>query len=283
MVLFLLLVIFFGLVFLSRMQKFRITTVELSGEVLVVPDEVVSASNDFLSGYYIGLFPRNNFFLYPQSALQKFLEDKFKRINKISLKLSGFKKLEISIIERKQQALWCDGAPDIASPANASSTLITVTAPKSLTEKCYFLDDNGLIFSEAPNFSGDAYFKYYGGLGTGTSPAGSVPTDSASYGTPIGQTYLATSTVFQEVSSFVESVKQTAVTPVSVLASDDGQFTMFLSSGGKIYFNQPDSLSKSADNLKVLLQTLSVSSSTSILNINYIDLRFGDKLFYKLK
>src|ERR1035437_5326421 len=100
MVLFFILLIFFGLVALSRMQKFRITTIELSGQVLVVPDAVVSASNDFLSGYYFGLVPRNNFFLYPQSALQKFLKDKFKRIDTIQTKLSGFKKLDIIITER---------------------------------------------------------------------------------------------------------------------------------------------------------------------------------------
>jgi hypothetical protein len=274
-ILFFILAIFFGLVFLSRMQKFRITTVELSGEVLVVPDEVVFESGNFLSGYYIGLFPRNNFLIFPQSALQKFLKEKFKRIDTIQTKLSGFKKLEIIITERKQQALWCTSPAGSVSPGSSPSDISSAgSAPPdsassgSLSEKCYFLDDNGLIFSEAPNFSGDAYFKYYGGV-NGDSP--------------IGQTYLSTSTVFQEVSSFVQSVRQTVVTPVSVLVGNDGQFTMFLSSGGKIYFNQPDSLSKTADDLKVLLQTLSVSSSTSISNINYIDLRFGNKLFYKLK
>jgi hypothetical protein len=256
------------------MSRFRIGTVELSGEVLVSPDEVVSVSQSFLSGYYLGLFPRDNFLIFPQSALQNFLKNKFERINTIKTQLSGFKKLEIIISERKQQALWCDGNPEaetVSAPSsqnisNASSS--SATSSSVLSEKCYFLDDNGLIFSEAPTFSGDAYFKYYGG----------VSSDS-----PIGQTYLATSTVFQSLSDFVQNVSQTSVTPVSVLAGDDGDFTMYLSSGGKIYFNQSEPFSQTIDNLKALLQTLSESSSTSVSNIDYIDLRFGDKLYYKMK
>jgi hypothetical protein len=275
LILFFLLVIFLTLVFVSRMQRFRISDVELSGETLVSQNEVVEASDDFLSGYYLGLFPRDNAFIFPRAVLQNFLKEKFKRIDLIKIKLDGFKKLQIIISERQQQALWCAGSPDGFAEATSSSDLDR--------DKCYFLDDNGLIFSGAPSFSGNAYFKYYGGISIGTSPAGSLPTDSASSGTPIGQTYLSTSTVFQDVSDFVQSIGQTSITPVSILAGDNGDFTMYLSTGGKIYFNQSEPLSKTADNLKALLQTLSESSSTSILNIDYIDLRFGDKLYYKMK
>jgi hypothetical protein len=192
--------------------------------------------------------------------------------------------------------LWCNST----SPAGSASPALVAPAthspagsvpsgsspsgtPESAAEKCYFLDDNGVIFSEAPTFSGDAYFKYYGGVMGET---------------PIGQTYLATTTVFQDVSNFVQSVSQTSLAPISVSAESDGGFTMQLSSGGKIYFNLSQPLSQTAGNLKALLQNLQISStllgssvptgsassgSTSISNIDYIDLRFGDKLYYKMK
>ncbi len=260
--LFLLLVIFGSLVFISRQPQFLIKTVELSGQTLVNSDEVVSASQNFLSGHYLGLFPRNNIIIYPKNSLQKFLKEKFKRIDTIQIKLIDFKKLEIIITEKKQQSLWCDGSPDGLPAPVASGT------PETLSEKCYFLDDNGFIFSEAPNFSGDAYFKYYG----------NVSADA-----PIGQIYLSSSKTFQEMSDFVERVEQTTVTPVSVSAGDGGDFTMWLVGGGKIYFNYSESLSKTADNLKALLQTILSSNPTAISKIDYIDLRFGDKLYYKMK
>ena len=255
------LIIFFTLVFVSRLQKFRITEVDLSGQTLVSPDDVVSATNSFISGYYLGLFPRNDAFIYPKSELENFLKENFKRINTIQIKLVGFKKMEIVITERQQQALWCDGSG--VPSGNASTTA------SSDSEKCYFLDDNGMIFSEAPNFSGDAYFKYYGGVSS-SSPV-------------IGQTYMASSSLFAEIGSFVQTVEGTSIEPVSVLVTPDGQFTLNLSSGGKIYFIQSQSFADSASNLKTLLQNLSSSSSTSVLNIDYIDLRFGNKLYYKMK
>jgi hypothetical protein len=288
-VLFLVLAVFFGLVFVSRMSRFRIGTIELSGQTLVSPDEVVSASGDFLSGYYFGLFPRNNFFIFPNAALKNFLKEKFKRIDTIQTHLSGFKKLEIVITERKQQALWCDGSPETVSALKTQNILSASTSPNTPTsinvaEKCYFLDDNGLIFSEAPNFSGNAYFKYYGGVtGRPDAEIASALSSFESDTNPIGQTYLATTTVFQDINSFVQSVGQTSLAPISVSAESDGGFTMFLAGGGKIYFNLSQPLSKTADNLKVLLETLQTSSSTSISNIDYIDLRFGDKLYYKMK
>jgi cell division septal protein FtsQ len=261
------------------MSRFRISTIEVSGETLVNPADVVSDSQSFLAGYYLGIFPRDNAFIYPEAGLKNFLKSQFERIDTIQTKLVGWNKLEIIIAERQQQALWCLGSP-VAEINNTNSSgtspagsLSASSSPSDAQDaidsaKCYFLDSNGLIFSVAPNFSGDAYFKYYGNIATND---------------PVGQTYLSTTTVFQQVSDFVVSVGETSVTPVSILAGDGGDFTMFLSSGGKIYFNQSEPFSQTIDNLKALLQTLSESSSTSVSNIDYIDLRFGDKLYYKMK
>ncbi len=277
-VLFLLSLVFLCLVFVSRLSRFRIETIGLSGQILVSPTEVISVTDDFLSGYYLGLFPRKNFLIYPNAALKKLLKEKFERIDTIQTQLVGFKKLEIIINERKQEALWCEDFSDqipvatLASTVSATGTTEitdkndTMESPSDLSQKCYFLDDNGLIFSEAPTFSGDAYFKYYGDI----------------VGSPVGQTYLSTTTVFQSVTDFVEQIKKTSVVPVSVIASTSGDFTMQLSNGGKIYFNLSQSLSKSAENLKALLQNLVSSGNIDISKLDYIDLRFGDKLYYKI-
>jgi hypothetical protein len=73
------------------------------------------------------------------------------------------------------------------------------------------------------------------------------------------------------------------IEPISVLAEDNGDFTMYLSTGGKIYFDQSQPFYQTETNLKALLQTFSSSSSTLIADIDYIDLRFGNKLYYKMK
>lgn len=249
--------VFVGLIFLSRLDRFRISGIQFSGGLLVYPTDVEKETNDFLSGNYFWFFPKNNIFLYSQKSLANDLKDKFKRIDTISIDSIDFKTLKIVIKERGLFALWCRDSKE-----------------ETPDEKCYFMDNNGIIFSEAPIFSGDAYFKYYG----------SVPDQD----NPIGSTYLASSTEFVEISQFVDRIKSMSIRPIYLVSNGEGQFNVFVSGNGKIIFDDTQDFSKTADNLESLLKTISSSTisatSTDITsNIDYIDLRFGNKLFYKLK
>lgn len=239
-----------SLVFISRMERFRISNVEFVGGLLIAPQDVKEETENFLKGNYFWFFPKNNFFIYPKDELKDFLQDRFKRIDKIVVDTSDKKTVRISITERGMYAMWCKNTEDI-----------------DFSEKCYFMDDNGVIFSEAPTFSGDAYFKYYGFFATSTNP--------------IGQVYLSSTTIFAEISNFVGRVKDTTINPVGLLSKEAGEFDLLLPEGGKIYFDNLQSFDKTAENLETLLKT--IHSTTTDLNVDYIDLRFGNKLFYKLK
>jgi len=245
-------VIFIGLVLLSRIDRFRISGVEFFGGLLVPAEGIKTETKNFLAGNYFWFFPKNNIFLYPHDSLENFLKDKFKRINTISVSKISNQSIKITITERGLYALWCEGLPDVNSP-----------------EKCYFMDNNGVIFSESPTFSGDAYFKYYGFIKSGVNP--------------IGITYVDSISKFHELGLFIERIKSTAIRPVFLIADDTDKFDLVLSNGGHVYFDTSESFSKTADNLEVLLKTLISTTTSEDLNIDYIDLRFGNKLFYKLK
>ncbi len=69
-----------------------------------------------------------------------------------------------------------------------------------------------------------------------------------------------------------------------LVAKEGDEFSLVVSGGGEIYFDIKESLSKVADNLEALLRTPELATSTSRdLPVEYIDMRFGNKLFYKLK
>jgi hypothetical protein len=242
--------IFAGLVFLSRLQKFRIAEFDVSGNVLVSANDVSIAAQNFLSGNYFWFFPKNNDLLYSRHGLEKTLSEKFRRIAGVSVHLKNFRTLSIAITERSLNALWCDGEPNSVLPEN-----------------CWFMDDNGLIFAPAPQFSGDAYFKYYGLVSATTSP--------------IGQPYLASTTEFQSLTEFVKRADDFSLQPIYLQDAGQGQFIVGLSGGGQIYIDANQSLSKEGDNLEALLGIF--SASTTPLDFDYIDLRFGDKLYYKMK
>lgn len=239
--------------YIAHRKEFRIVNVNLFGGVLVTEDEVQAKTFEFLNGSYFWLFPKNNAFLYPKSRLEDYLKEKFKRIDTIDISLKNFQRLSVVITERKHFAIWCKGLPKLEVDE----------------EQCYFMDKNSTIFAPAPNFSGDAYFKYYGLLLEEN---------------PIGKEYISSSTVFYDISRFVDSAKKLTLRPQYVLAKGNSEYMMKLSSGTDILFDTKESIAKTSENLSLLLSTDALSTlDKSNLPIEYIDLRFGNKLFYKLK
>jgi len=246
--------------YLSHRTEVRISKVELNGGILVTQADVESKALIYMYGSYVWLFPRNNALWYPHSALEQYLTETFKRIDTIKIHRKGFQTLVVDIKERKPFAIWCN------SPKVSTTTPIMEDG----SEDCYFIDQNSTVFAKAPNFSGDAYFKYYG----------LIPTVDDS---PIGKEYIVNTTEFNEISNFVSKTKELSIRPLYLLAKDDGEFSLVLSGGGEIYFDMKESLSNISQNLEALLKTSVFASTTGDLPVEYIDLRYGNKLFYKLK
>ena len=245
--------------YISHRPKIRINGVKLSGGILVTQADVETKSLEYLNGSYLWLFPKNNAFLYPRKGLEKYLKENFKRIDTISIGLKGFQTLDIKIAERKPFAIWCDTLPgdEVISEDGYSDT------------RCYFMDQNSAVFAPSPQFSGDAYFKYYGRVSTSS---------------PLGNYYISSTTEFAEISDFVSNVKNLSIHPLYIVAKENDEFSLVLSGGGEIYFDMKGSLSKTTKNLEALLQTPDLAKNLNgNLPINYIDLRYGNKLFYKLK
>ena len=140
------LILFIGLVFLSYIKKINIDTVVISGNKIVDTKNIEDIVKTDLSGKYIWLFPHSNSFIYPENKIKKDLMDKFKRIIDISFNIKNNKIIEVNIKEREGKYLYC------------GETILSIDS----TNGCYFIDDNGYIFDNAPYFSDGVYFKFYG-------------------------------------------------------------------------------------------------------------------------
>ena len=246
-----------GLAGLTHWGKIMIQRTYVYGTVILNPDDIRSAARDIMSGHDAFIFSQNNAALYPHDLMDKKLPIEFPRIKSISIGLSTWDTLEIDISERQPVALWCDNEPDAS------------TTPIGSVSNCYFLDRTGFVFAHAPDFSGDAYFKYYGLL---------------PYTSPIGANYLSSADTFGQLASFVTMVKALNVTPLYIVATDQHDFDMYVYGGGKITFDDKTPLADTAHNLQVLLQTHGlVPQKNGELLVDYIDLRFGNKVYYKVR
>ena len=236
-----------GLSYASYRPHIRISNIETTGETLISLDDIKSKSLAFISGSYFWLFPKNNSFLYPNSKLENHLKDTFKRIDSVSVGLKDLKTLKVDIVERKPDSIWCDNLTP---------------------ENCYFMDKDGVIFDNAPQFSGDAYFKHYGFIS----------------GEPIGKQYMASTTQFKNIKDFVSTARLLSLKPVYITVNDKEEFTLVIAGGGKIYFDMREPMERVISNFEALFRIKDFATSTTKnLEIDYIDLRFGNKLFYKLK
>jgi hypothetical protein len=238
------------LIWLSGLKSIQIDTITISGATVLGSESLEGQIRRELVGKYLWAFPKTNVFLYPHARIEKSLLETFPRIKTVSLNTLDNHILSVSIVERQPFALWCDTPPT-----------------ESLVSQCYFLDYDGFVFDHAPQFSGSAYFKYYGFL---------------PFEAPIGSYYLSSTTGFHELSEFVESTERLGITPLYMSAVDADSFELFVFGGGKILLDTRESLSKVFDRFSALLKTPNlVPKQGGELLIEYIDLRFGNKMFFK--
>src|SRR3989344_5268546 len=124
-------------VFFVRWEKFIVNEIVIAEEIAVDREEIMSAVESELFGYYLYVLPRSNAFLYRRGVIKEKLLKEFPRFSSLDLDLEGFNKLIITAEERKPYALYC----------------IEIN-------ECFFLDENGFIFALAPSFSDGVYFTY---------------------------------------------------------------------------------------------------------------------------
>ncbi|MFZ1019786.1 MAG: hypothetical protein WAN61_02255 [Minisyncoccia bacterium] len=244
------LIVFIFAIYLSRLNSLNISDIEISGNKVVDTEMIKTVAQRELAGKYFGLFPKSNILFYPQNKIKNGLQNQFQRLENINLSIQNNKILEISVEERTPEYLWCEMVP----------------------EKCYFVDDNGYIFDTAPYFSGDVYFKLYGGT--------DINADN-----PLGSYFLKQN--FQSLISFKDMLEKMGLKPISLSSADNGDIQMSLDGGTasapEIVFNMNSDLETVAENLETALTTEPLQSefATKYTSLQYIDLRFGNKVYYK--
>ncbi len=249
---------------ISHQSFARITSIELQGGTLVRQSDIEPTVRTLLAGSYVWLFPRDTILLYPHDALEKTLLEDFHRIKTIDTHVANTGTLTITISERTPVAQWCT-----TENASVSTTSDPVVTHLRASTECYFVDDQGTIFAEAPLFSGDAYFRYFGGTASSS---------------PVGSMFMSSISEFETISGFVQRAREEGLHPQSLYVGDRGEYSLIISGGGRIIFNTQESIDDIYKNLEVVLRTPVLSpQSGEDIPVEYIDLRYGNKVFYKLK
>ncbi len=224
-------------------DKVQIKSVSVSGNISVPKEDILKVVERNLDKRYLFIIRTDNFFLLKRWEIREEILDEMKKIQSVDISFHSLNSVEISVAERVAKSIWCAG-----SPANA--------------KKCYFMDENGFIFTEAPDFNSNSFPEYFGLIS----------------GNPIGQSYF-NSSKFKEISHFFESLDKIGLSPISFNAIDEHQYEIYLSAGGKIIMDDKKTFEKDIENIQAVIDSGYIKTDPeSLKKIKSIDLRFGNKV-----
>lgn len=234
---------------LMRFDEVTIQNIVIKGYSTVGRDLLNTLTETHLTGSYFFLFPKNSIFIYPKHVIEASVLESFKRIKKVSVSFTDFQSIVVEVEERQPDSLWCDNATDIQNGVG----------------ECYFLDDRGVIFAKAPSFSGNIFFRYYGVV----------------EGHPIGNRFLSPDE-FSTLRLFVLSLYKLNISPIFLSVIDKDDMVLYMEGGNKILFGRTQNLSDIFSNLESILASDEFKDA-GFSEIEYLDVRFGNKAYYKYK
>ncbi len=236
--------------FVSRLEYFEIRKVDLEIDGVIDKSEILDITADVISGSYVFL-PRRNFLIYPKEELDRALRFNIPRIKDLDIKRVDLNTLKISVKERDSEFLWCGESPE-------------------KSKECFYVDENGFVYSPAPFFSGHVFFRYYGG---------DVDLDQ-----PI-RSYVTSPDKLEEIREFILHIENLDLRSNAVyINNEDQKIKIFLKGEGHIYLNSEGSLEEDFSKLHSFFR-----GSTEELVVDgdpafyYLDLRFDGRVYRKMK
>jgi len=236
-------------IYLLRTSKFLISNIEIKGNNVTKDEEIQKILDADLRGNYMWIFPRSNALLYPKKKIIGDILHTIPRVNSVTLSLLNARSLQVSVSERVPFALYCKDVTTPTSPTN-----------------CFFLDQTGYIFSEAPSFSGGVYFVY---------------SSDPSLDFPLRQQYM-NENVFKTLDPFIQSLASVGLFP-KVFVLKEKEYALLLSNNAVVSWPRDQDLSNVSSNLQSFLADPSFRNNKQNLN-NLLYLKvLGNKIYYKLR
>ena len=226
------------------MSSLQIKDVSVSGAQTLSSSTVEAFVRDRLAGEYWYVFSKSNIFLYPKQQIAADLMRAYPVLASADVHATDFHTVAVNLVEREPRALLC-----------------------SQDNRCLFMDENGVAYTDAPTFSEPVYLSYYG-----STTGGALPKQ------------FLTPPEFQALSALVDAIAQKlpGEKVASVSVDEVKDVRVRFADGFTLIFALVD---QGGDVFERLTLAMASGPMTThkLSDFQYLDLRFGDKLYYKLK
>lgn len=231
----------------ARRPEVTITEVEVSGGSTVPLEAVRTKAESLLSGTYALLIPRRFSYLFPKTEIIDAI-DSMPRVHSTSVVRDSRNKISVTFDEYVPYALWCN-----AIATNASAT-----------PACIFVDDQGFAFATAPALYGETFVRFaIEGRG------------------PVVGEHVYDPETLAHYRSFAEAIATYHHSRLaSIFETKDSDLMLSLSSGVTLMITKDADIQSIFENIESILLSEKFKS-TPLESFEYIDLRFGSKIYVK--
>lgn len=236
-----------GLVYLARLPYLRVGPIEIRGAMTLPPQRIEAEIRQELAGPVFRFLPRDNFFLVSAESIERRLRGRFPQIETVNVGKRFPNRLIVAVGERQLWGVYCE-RPDETKP------------PRT----CFYLDTHGVAYSEVAAVEGWLLPVIY------------APVLDGDGGTAVAPATLEFYSRAREALAVIDAHLLAAT--VSTSTPDD--IRLSLAEGWELWVstNRPV-----GEWLTVLRTVLEKEISDRRGELEYVDLRFGNKVFYKYR
>lgn len=248
-----------GISYVSYLPSFTIQTIRVSGAHDVPADLIERYAWTVLQNGSRHYLSRANVLLYPGPVIEHDIVSDFPRIRSAVVSRPSLLSttMDITVEERAPFALWCTSATFDGS------------------ERCYQMDDTGFIFAEAPDSASStpaaSAYVFRGTLGAAS-------TTQEVIGDPIGHAFAPAH--LSGLAVLLRLLGQAGFTPLGASITDGEDFTVPLQEGFYLKASFGADAATLVRDLQLVLSSDALQGKQD--QLEYVDLRFGDRVYYKL-
>lgn len=236
-------------------EKFQISKVTVEGLMTIPAPDIENLIREYASEKSLGILPRAHYLLFSSREAERRIKNTVLKVREAHAEKQFPDTVRIRIQERFPWGIVCAGVP----PKQTGGP-----APDEYRESCAYIDENGFAFERAPFLVGTLTKKIFIGQGPITLGAILVPKERV--------------VMYDE---FRDMFARISVPITSLVTTKENPRDIELWSGE--WYGIVDRDARAADIVTVLRPLLEKELAGKEKSIDYIDLRFGNKIFYKLK
>lgn len=246
-----------GTIYVTRLSALQIKHISIVGLEAISTQDVQSEVDAALAdSFFVGLIPYRFLLAAPLEAVAQGITRHFPLIADVAIEREFPDTLAITVRERKPFGIICNDAPRDIPASDQQQPEV----------QCAYIDTTGVAYQQAPRTTGFLIIK--------------ISTDDAAV--TVGNQMIDKVMMRRmiDVGGKIHSAVSSSVVSYQLLRNTPRELRVTVKEGFSLILNRDDDLNQTLSVLRTLLEK---EIKQKRKHLDYIDLRFGNKVFYKMK